>query len=492
MQRLSLFRFSLAVAVPVLAFATALWVNTLRQPSRQLAVAPLQPAALPEAEVAQRLAGALRFRTISRDTRDADSAAEFDGLHGYLAQQFPRTHATLRREVIGGHSLLYTWQGRDTRARPMMLMAHQDVVPVAEGGRQAWRFDPFAGQVAEGYVWGRGAWDDKSSLMAQLEAVERLIGEGYAPRRTIYFAFGHDEELGGADGARRIAMELAARGVQLEFVVDEGMPITQGVLGGVSAPVALVGVAEKGIANLTLTARAEPGHSSAPPRHGVIARLGRALARLEDDPMPVSMEGVTRQMFDTLAPEMTGLRRVALSNRWLTGPLVRRQLANAPATDAMLRTSLAPTLFQAGVKSNVLPGVASATVNARLLPGDTPELVARRVRERIADDGIEVKVVPPATAASPVSRTRAPGYAWVSLALRETLPGVVVAPALVIGGTDARHMQGIADDVYRITPVVAQPSDLARFHGTNERIAVRDYVRMIRFYQRLMLRADAR
>lgn len=488
MQRTALFRLSLLLAAALVVLVIVLMVNTLARSSRQMAVPALRTHDVPSAEVAQRLAGALRFRTLSRDGLAPD-AAQFQGLHAYLLQQFPLVHAQLRRERVGAHSLLYTWAGSDARARPILLMAHQDVVPVADEDR-AWQFDPFAGHIAQGYVWGRGAWDNKSSLMAQLQAVEDLLAQGYQPRRTIYLAYGHDEEVGGEDGARVIAAHLAARGVRLEFVIDEGMPITQGVLGGVSAPVALVGVAEKGMANLVLTAHGQAGHSSAPPAHGVIGQLGRAINTLEDQPLPASLDGVTGQMFDTLAPEMTWPQRVLLSNRWLTAPLLRRQLAKAPATNAMLRTTLAPTLIQGGVKSNVLPGIATATVNARLLPGDTPARLLERVRARLVGSGVDVRLAPPAVAASPVSRTRTAGYACVAMALRETLPGVVVAPALVIGGTDARHFQPIADDVYRLTPVIARPSDLARFHGKDERIAVSDYLRMIRFYQRLLQRAD--
>jgi carboxypeptidase PM20D1 len=404
-------------------------------------------------------------------------------------------HATLKQEVVGDFGLLYTWTGSDPKAPPMLLMAHQDVVPIAPGTEPDWEQPPFSGAVKGGFVWGRGAWDDKGNLISQLEAVESLLAAGFTPKRTVYLAYGADEEVGGQRGAARIAALLKSRGVKLDFVIDEGLLITEGVMPGLDKPVALVGVAEKGFMSLGIAANAAPGHSSMPPPPGgsAIARISEALLRLDRRPMPAAMRGVAREMFETVAPEMHGFGRVALSNLWLFGPVVQKQLEKMPSTNAMLRTTTALTVVRAGNKDNVLPGRAEATVNFRLLPGDTIASVTAHVEDAAkaaAPKGkFELTRLPGSSEASPVSPTQSASYQLINKTVRELFPGTVVAPGLMIGATDSRHMIEIADHVYRFSPVRAKPEDLPRFHGTNERITEANLVELIRFYHRLVQQA---
>lgn len=478
---------SLALALLIVALA----VNTWRKPSRQLKVAAAPPIAIDTSAVVRRLSGALRFRTISRQEQADASAPAFDALHGYLQQQFPRLHSKLDREVIGGHSLLYRWQGIDPGAAPILLIAHQDVVPVSPGTERQWTYPPFSGAVRDGYVWGRGAWDDKGNLLSMLEAVELLLASGFQPRQTVYLAFGHDEENFGERGAKAIAETLRQRGVRLQFVLDEGMFVVDGLFPGLKAPLAMVGTAEKGYATLKLSVSTPPGHSSAPGPNGVIARLSRALTKLDDAPFPAVIDGVTAEMLDTMAPEMTLPGRVVLSNRWVFGPAITAQLAKAPSTAALLRTTTALTVARAGDKENVLPGEASALVNFRLMPGDSVQNVVSHVTAAINDEGVTVSVPKrPHRLPEPASTT-ASGYRLIETTIRQTYPEVVVAPALVVGGTDSRHFTAIAEQIYRFTPVRAEPDDLARYHGTNERIAIANYTEMIRFYARLIANASA-
>jgi carboxypeptidase PM20D1 len=481
--------YALALAFAVLAAGTT--IGTLRHGSRQLSVPAATAVAVNEAAAAERLAGAVRFRTVSYETPSEASHAEFLKLHAYLAQVFPKAHATLQREVVGNYSLLYMWPGHDRAAKPILLMAHQDVVPVAPGTEDRWHAAPFAGEIRDGFVWGRGTWDDKGNLMAILEAVEMLAAQGFEPRQTVYLAFGHDEENGGADGAKAIAALLAARGVRLDFVIDEGMLITDGMMPGLSSPAALIGVAEKGSVTLTLTATAAPGHSSMPGPSSAIGTLAAALAKLEHAPMPAAIQGVPQELLETLAPEMGLTQRIALSNLWLLGPLVRSQLEAKPATNAMLRTTTALTVMRGGNKENVLPGEAVALVNFRLVPGDSIERVVSHVRRVIHDDRIRIDVAPGSSGASGVAATNSPSYQLINRTVRELFPGVLVAPGLMIGGSDSRHMAPIADNVYKFSPVRARSEDLPRFHGTDERIAIANYAELIRFYHRLISRAAA-
>ncbi len=481
--------YVILVGLAVLAAAVA--VGTLHNGSRQLLVPAAAGPAVDAVAVAGRLAAAVRLRTVSYETPSAESQAEFARLHAYLERSFPRTHAVLRRETVGGYSLLYTWPGRDPRAKPILLMAHQDVVPVAPGTEARWHAEPFGGEVRDGFVWGRGTWDDKGNLMAILEAVELLVSAGFEPRQTIYLAFGHDEENGGTDGARAIAALLASRGVQLDFVTDEGMLITDGILPGLAMPAALIGVAEKGSVTLALTASEPPGHSSMPGPRSAIGALAAALARLERAPMPASIRGVPAQMLATLAPEMVLPQRLVLSNLWLFGPLVRRQFERMPATDAMLRTTTALTVVRGGNKENVLPGEAVALVNFRLLPGDSIEHVVAHTRRAIHDERVRIEVMAGSTEASAVASSDSASYQLINRTVRELFPGVVVAPGLMIGGSDSRHLAAIADHVYKFSPVRARSEDLPRFHGTDERISIANYVELIRFYHRLISGAAA-
>ncbi len=476
----------------LLVLAAVLGVNTWRKSSRQLDVPPLATLPVDEAGAAARLGEAVRLRTMSSRDDAAFNADQFQQLHALLQSRFPKTHAALKREVVGGLSLLYTWPGSNPKLQPMMLMAHQDVVPVASGTEKDWSVDPFSGVVKDGFVWGRGAWDDKGNLMAQLEAVEMLLASGYQPERTVYLAFGADEEIGGLRGAARIAALLKERKVRLELVLDEGLLITDGIMPGLKQPAALIGVAEKGYLSVVLKMSATPGHASMPPPKGTsaIAMMSAALKRIDDDQLPGGIRGVAGDMFATIAPEMSGFSRVALSNLWLFGPIVQKQLEGGASTNAMLRTTTALTVINAGNKDNVLPGRAEATVNFRLLPGDTKDQVMARVKSQVTEatgrDNFELFALPGAVDASKVAPVDSAQFQLINRTVREVFPGTLVAPGLMIGGSDSIHFGEISDHIFKFSPVRAKAEDLPRFHGTNERIAVSNLVELIRFYHRFL------
>ncbi len=475
----------LLIAVVVI-LAAVLIANTVRKSSQQIAVAPVAPVTIDEQAAAQRLGAAVRLQTIASAT-DADRSAEaFRALHELIAKSFPAFHAAAKREIVGNYSLLYTWEGSDPKAAPIALLAHQDVVPIAPGTEGDWQVPPFSGEVKDGFIWGRGSWDDKGNLFAMLEAVEQLAKDGFRPKRTVYLAFGHDEEVSGKRGAIAISKLLQSRGVRLDFVFDEGLLITEGILKGIDKPVALVGVAEKGYVTLDLSTTATPGHSSLPPRDTAIGKLSAALARLENNPFPAAIKGVMRETLETAAPDMNFSSRVALSNLWLLEPLVRMQLEKAPQTAAAIRTTTAITVFNAGNAENVLPGRATATVNFRLLPGETEDSAIARVTSIIADDRITVTPKPGNTNPPPVTSTATPNYQAVNRTIREIFPDTLVVPGLMVAATDSRNYLDVTDSIFRFSPVRATAEDLKRFHGTNERLSVTNYADMIRFYRRLL------
>ena len=472
----------------VLLLALVLVGNTLRQGSRQISVPALQPMVVDKAAVAESLAQALRAKTISGLLDPAGTAAEFESLHAHLRGRYPLVHAQLTREVVGSATLLYTWKGSDDKAKGVALLAHQDVVPIAPGTEQLWKKPPFSGVVEDGMVWGRGAVDNKGNLITQLEAVEGLLKSGFKPRRTVYLVFGHDEEVGGRQGALLAAQSLKQRGVKLDFVIDEGSVVTEGILPGLSKPLALIGLAEKGGMSVRLTATAPPGHSSMPPAAGnsAIGMLGAAVTRLDGNQVPGGIQGAAAELFAAIAPEMPFGQRMAMSNLWLFKPVVEGMLSKAPSTNAMLRTTTALTIINAGNKENVLPGKAEAVVNFRILPGDTAASVQAHVRKVIADERIEVQPLGTPVEASRLSSANSDAYRVVEKSIREVFPDALVAPSLVVVGTDSKHFESLADNVYRFMPVRFKSADLTLPHGTNERISSDQLADMVRFYSRLL------
>jgi carboxypeptidase PM20D1 len=476
----------LALGVVLALLVAVVLARTAMVESKQVRAEPVTDLAVDARAAAERLAGAIRFPTISHEDAARVEDAAFHGLHRYLEQSFPRVHSTLTREVMAGYSLLYTWPGTNSQLPPILLMSHTDVVPVEPGTEKAWTHPPFSGRIVGGHVWGRGAMDDKAGVMGILEAVELLLGRGFRPERTVYLAFGHDEEVGGSKGAAALAAVLERRGVRPDFILDEGGLIAEGIVPGVESPVAMISTAEKGYVSVELVAVAEGGHSSMPPRTTAIGKLAAAVRRLEENPMPARIDGATRRSFEYLAPEMPFGPRLFLANLWLFGPLAERQLGADPASNARIRTTTAATVFQGGIKENVLPSRARAVVNFRILPGDTIEGVLRHVRETV---GPEIKVAVTGsfpTEPSPESDVRSPEFGLLQRTIAQVFPGMLVAPNLLSGGTDTKHYRKLTRNVYRFVPVRVLEKDLARIHGTNERIRVESYGEAVRFYAQLL------
>jgi carboxypeptidase PM20D1 len=483
-------RIVLLFLVLLVGCAGLLVVRTLAFRSRQPTVAPVAAEPLDSLALAGRLAGALKFATISSQDSTAFDAQVFEGFQRYLFDSFPKLHAALAREVVNGYGLLYTWTGTDAALAPIVLLAHQDVVPIESGTEQTWTEPPFGGVIANGYVWGRGALDDKGSLVGILEAVEHLVAAGVKPRRTVYLAFGFDEEVGGRRGATRIAALLASRHVQPEFVLDEGGVLATGLLPGVSGPVALVGIAEKGYLTAELTVKAAGGHSSMPPGETAVGILAAGIARLEQHELPRAIRGPTAEMFDYIGPQLPFGQRLVVANRWLFGGLLASRFGRTPYGNAMLRTTTAPTVFQAGVKENVLPSSARALVNFRILPGDSVAGVLAHVRDVVHDARITVDPYQTAVAEpSPVTSVDGEPFQLLARTIRQTIPGVVVTPWLVVAGTDSRHYTTLTPNVLRFVGATIGNDDLRRIHGTDERIGVGDFVNVVRVYVQLLRNA---
>lgn len=474
------------VGVVVVALVAVVMFKAATFSSKQLKVKPVK-VDIDEKGVAQRLAASVRFRTISFENPKMFKGKPFADLLKFIEKSYPLVHKNLKKEVINNYSLLYTWKGSDSSLKPFMIMGHTDVVPVAKGTLKDWKHPPYSGKIVNGAIWGRGTLDDKVAVFGALEAVEALLAKNFKPKRTLYLSFGHDEEIGGHQGAQAIAKLLKKRGVTLEYVIDEGMVITKGILPGVKKPVALIGLAEKGNVSLKLSLKGKGGHSSMPPKHTSIGLLSSAIHRLERNQMPPRLEGPTGTMFEYAGPEMSFGMRLVFANMWLFKPLVIGLLEKKKSTNATIRTTTAATIFSSGTKENVLPTHATAIVNFRILPGDSVKSVIAHVKKVIKDKRIKVELGSGFNnEPSSVSPTKVMGFKVIQRTIGEIFPDAVVAPNLVIGGTDSLHYKIVCKNIYRFLPLSVTSADLKRIHGTNERIVAKNYANIVRFYIQLV------
>ena len=481
-------RFLRLLLIALIGLALVVLANTLRLPNHQLTAVPAAPA-LPLVSdfMTAHLAGALRIPTVSRTVYAETDSLPFDQLAAYLERTFPLVHQRLKLQTVNHYARLYEWPGTDPALKPLLLLAHQDVVPVLPGTAGQWTRPPFAGQQAGGYLYGRGALDDKLNVVGQLEAVEYLLRTGYQPRRTVLLAFGHDEETQGRRGAAALAELIQKRYPRLAMVLDEGGLVKADGVAGLAQPVALVGVSEKGYLSLELLATGAGGHSSMPPALTSVGRVATAVARLEAQPFPARLDGGVSGLLAYLAPAVPFGKRLVFANQWLFGSLIKKSLAATPSGNAALRTTTAPTIMRGGEKDNVLPASATATVNFRLLPGDSVGAVVRRVREIINDPQIQLKTLGEGRAASPVSGTDNAAFAALHRTIKSVFPQALVAPYVVVGATDARAYAALCPQAtYRFTPVLMDQAAIESLHGTNERLRPAAYLTLIQFYAALI------
>lgn len=484
-------RIGLALLALVLVVAAIVVVRTVTFKPKTGAdltqVKLAAPIAIDNAKAAQHLAESIRFQTISHQDKAEDQGAEWEKLHAWLQTTYPAAHTAMTRELVAERTLLYTWAGSDPKLAPIVLMAHQDVVPVTPGTEDDWKYPPFDGVIAEGAVWGRGAIDDKGSLITLFEGLEVMAQQGFKPRRTIIVVSGHDEEAGGS-GAQAVAALFKSRGIKAQFVLDEGMAIISDnpITGG---QVALVGIAEKGYATLVVTAEAVGGHSSAPPADsGGVLTLARAVTRIAESQFPMQLSGPGGMMMETLAPHGSFVTRMAMANRWLFEPLIIRQAAATPSGAALLHTTIAPTMLNGSPKENVLPQDATAWINYRIAPGDTSEDVLARAKNAVGDLAVTFGWSRAPNEPSPVSSTTSDSWKMIAALAADTAKAPV-APSLVTAGTDSRYLVGVATDVYRFQPMVFSMETISMIHGTNEHMTLENLDRAVQFYARLVATA---
>ena len=376
--------------------------------------------------------------------------------------------------------MLFKWKGSDVTLSPILFEGHYDVVPIIPGTEDLWDEMPFSGTISNNRIWGRGALDDKSGVIGLMEAATYLIKNNFKPTRTVYFAFGHDEEIGGG-GAALITEKLREEGIQLHWSLGEGSFVNRGFFPGVDKLIAPINVAEKGIMNLLIVAKADGGHSSTPPSRTAVTLLAEALMKLEKEPLPGSLEGLSAVMFDEVSKHMPFSYRFLFANRWLFGGIIESQMSSSPVINAMIRTTTAPTMLNGSIKSNVLPIEASALINFRLHPRDTIESVTDHVRRIVGSEDVEVRLLG-GMEASGISSWNSPGFEIVATSLNKVYGDVISVPGLMIAASDTRHYSKIADNSFRFNPFSIVPEDMTGFHGTNESIDIDSFVAGIKTY----------
>lgn len=467
------------VALILLALITVIAIRTIR--FRLPAAAEEKPVkeSTERSQAALHLSKAITFRTINTGDDETTDWEQFEGLARWIDETYPLCHAALTKRRINSHTLHFVWEGTDEALEPILLTAHQDVVPTGE--RDKWRFDPFEGRIEDGYLWGRGTLDVKIQIVCILEAIETLLAEGYTPERSVHLCFGHDEEIGGYQGASKAASLFEEEGLSFCMLLDEGGAVTVGMLPGIDRPIATIGVGEKGYMDIKLSATSNGGHASMPQKKTALSTVARATARLQAQQMSVRLTEPVKQMFLAIGPAMPLANRIVISNLWLFKPLFLAMLAKTPSGNSMIRTTFAATMASGSQAPNVLPATAHTVFNIRILHGNTTDDVLGHAVTSIADNKVEVSALR-AENPSSLSPTSTREFSLLKQAVSAIFPEAIVTPYLLAGGSDARKYEKVCSSIYRFSPFKVDSSELSGVHSYNERISLDNISRGVTFF----------
>lgn len=475
-------RLFFLLLVAILVLSAVLLFNTVRF-SKTIPVYPSVAVTGISDSAALHLSQAIRIKTVSfGDTLPIDTT-EFLKFRVFLETTYPTVHQKLPRQIFSEFSYLYTWKGKDTSLKPYVIMAHMDVVPVEAVAEKNWSVPSFSGTIKGDTIWGRGAVDDKASAISIFEAAEQLLKENFQPERTIYLCFGHDEEIAGKRGAAKISAWFKEQNIHPELVLDEGGQVDREHFKELNRPVAVIGVGEKGYVNIDLTVEIPGGHSSMPFPETAIDVLNKAIEKIRSQQMPAKITPPIQELFLRIGPGGGLLNRMALSNQWLFKSMLITELEKTKQTNALIHTTLVPTIVKAGIKDNVIPSVAKATFNSRILTGETSDDVVNYVKKIVNDERVTVKkqtisLMEP----SALTSSEHPMFKKVEAITYKIVPDVIVSPYLMVGATDSRYFRPFSDAVVNFAPM----TDAKGFHGIDERIPITDLKRMIFYYKMLI------
>ena len=453
----------------------------------QISNAQLKVPDLPELN---RLSKAIQIETVSSYDTTFFNPGKFNGFINFLQESYPLVNKQLELTIINKYSMLFCWKGKDQTLLPGLFLSHYDVVPVESCSYNKWEEPPFSGYIDDQYVWGRGAIDNKFQLMALMETIENLLSENFTPNQTIYFAFGHDEEIGGTQGASKVAMHFQQNNMQFEFIIDEGGAIVHNMFPGIKRDIAFIATGEKGDLNVELSVREKGGHSSVPQRENAIDILAKAISKINKNPIPARLQYPTDKMLYSLTPYLAGKTKFAIRNKWLFKKMILRTLSGNYATNAIVRTVITPTIIQSGIKENALPTLATANLNIRILQGNSIQSVMNYLQHTIKDNRVLIRMKNPAYEPSTISP--AEGKTWNALGktILSFYPEIVVAPMVSPATTDSRHYASLCKHIFRFTPFSITSENKDYVHGINEKIEINEYLHAISFYTSLIKNID--
>lgn len=442
----------------------------------------------------ENLSKAISIPTISYPDKSQIDFTQFDKFHEFLEQTYPLIHKNLTKEVVQEASLIYHWKGTRDDLEPIAMLAHQDVVPISEGTEGDWQHDPFSGYDDGEFIWGRGALDMKNHLVAVMDAVETLLEEGFQPERDVYLLFGQDEEVVASEdgGAKNIMRTLKDRGIRLDCVLDEGGAIIPADIKGVLNDKELVGVgiAEKGYADIKITVNAKGGHSSQPPVHSGLGELANVIKDLENNQFKADLLPFVKELFTNVGKNCTYPARLLMCNLNLLYPALKFGMTKIPFTACLVRTTTAVTMASGSPAANVLPQKASVVVNFRQMPGTTVDDVIKHIRKVCRNKDIEIEVLKNKEA-SKFSPTDSRAFKIIEELCMQNNKNSIVAPYLVMGGTDACYYEPICDNIFRYAPYRVSVDLLRCTHGTNERIPVDAIAPAVAFFKKYIRKASA-
>lgn len=474
------------------AAGNALHAALYKPAKRELA--PLPEEAFNVERYRKNLSRAIQFKTISyRETERVDWK-EFEKFHKFLDEAYPLIAEKLEKEIVPPANLIYRWKGKRDDLKPIALLAHQDVVPVSQGTEQDWVHGAFEGVDDGEFIWGRGSIDMKNHLIAVMESVEALLEDGFEPERDVYLLFGDNEEVVANDknGAFDIMTTLKNRGIMLDSVVDEGGAIIPVNVPGVLNDKHLIGigVAEKGYSDIEIVVNGKGGHSSQPPKHNALGQLACAIQEIENHQFKSSFNQLMNDLMDAVARECTYPVRLITCNLPLLKPVILQVAKAIPFGACFVRTTTAVTMASGSPAANVLPQRASATINFRAMPGTTKQDLVDHIRKVVSNKDIEINVLN-SKEASKFSPTDSRCFRIIGDICKSLEPNSIIAPYLVMGGTDAYNYEPICENIYRYAPFRVSIELLRGTHGTNEKIPVACLEDALKFFKNYIRRASA-
>lgn len=465
----------------------------------------------PSENAIKRFAGGIRIATISNEIYEDTNFKPFDEFKTYLEKAYPYIYNNMDTLTINKYGLVFHWKGKNKELKPILFLSHYDVVPVIgydpqtdiatdtlfqpndkpipriDSVQAKWDYSPFSGAVANGRIYGRGTIDMKCMLFSLLEAAENLIINGFQPEQDIWFAFGHDEEVGGKQGASQIANYFKDKGIMFDAVYDEGGIIagSASAIESIKKPMALIGTGEKGFLTLRIKAFGLGGHSSMPPAKSSLVYIAEIIEKINNNQMKPQIISPIASFLNNIGGEMNFTSRMAIANQWLLKPLLFKSLSENPTSNALIRTTTAITMAKGSDAPNVLTSVSEVTINFRILPGETVNDVMEHVNKLCKDYNTEIEIIS-AREPSAVSPENTAAFKTMKKAIKQLYPDAIISAYITVGGTDAYKYQIVSDNIYRFLPIDLNAEEQRTIHNENEHITLDNYGNMIWYFEELM------